>query len=249
MIDLVCKISKPDKMFEMNANNIYLLFNMGLKNFDDDDIGKQINNLKIVKYKFNINEIMIFRTFLDNKIILYKIMEDELYILNSTKKIINVVSYIDNYLIIIYEKHEIEIINHKNFKFLIMYSNTSNPEDYISLLLKIIDENLLNDQKVIKENIKPILLPHSKVDNNVNNIKINVKVDGKSLINCERIWHIFALQDNICYCFSVIENNVRLFKYLVNINNQNILFDNILNLINFLKKEFYEPIKLCSYLV
>lgn len=249
-IDLVCKISNPEKMFEININNIYLLSNIGIKNYDDnDDIGVQIKNLKTVEYKFNINEVFIFRTFLDRKIILYLIMEDEMYILNSQKKIINAVIYIDNYLIVFFENNEIEIINYRKFKYLRLIKNTVNLEDYLSLLIKVIEENLVTEDMNIKENVKPITLPHSKVIAEQSSFtNINLNTDTLHLI-CERIWSIFSLQKESCYCFSIIKNENRLFQYLININNQKIIFDNILNLIKFLKKEFYEPIKLCSYLI
>lgn len=249
-IDLVCKVSNPEKMFEMNINNIYLLSNIGIKNYDDnDDIGVQIKNLKTVEYKFNINEVFIFRTFLDKKIILYLIMEDEMYILNSKKKIINALIYIDNYLIVFFENNEIEIINYRKFKYLRLIKNTVNLDDYLSLLIKVIEENLVTEDMNVRENVKPIVLPHSKVITEQSNFtNININADSLQLI-CERIWTIFPLQKESCYCFSIIKNENRLFQYLININKQKIIFDNILNLIKFLKKEFYEPIKLCSYLI
>lgn len=251
MIDLICEISKPDDMLEMNINNIYLLFNIGLKHLMDneDDIGEQIKNLKTIEYKFNVNEIFVFRTFLNNKVILYKPMENQLYILNSTTKIINVVSYIDNYIVVFYENNMMEIINYKDFSFILIQRNTYSPEDYISLSIKVIEEDLLKDKKTVKKNIKPILLPSSKIVNK-ESITIDIPIDTNCLnIICERIWCLFALQEKTCYCYSIIENNQRLFKYLTNINNKNIIFDNIFELITFLKKEFYEPLKLCSFLV
>lgn len=251
MIKLICKINDPLTMLEINKNNIYLLFNIGNKKIqeEDDEIGKQITNLKTINYKFNVNEIFIFRTFLDNMVLIYKIMENELYILNSTKTIFNVVSYIDNYIIIFYEKNIMEIINLKNFKYIEIHRNTYHPEDYISLLFKSIEEDLLQEQKKVRENIKPIVLASSKVKKSCTST-IEIEMDKNNLnIIAERIWTIFALQENTCYCFSIIENNIRLFKYLVNINKENIIFDSIFELITFLNKEFYEPIKLCSYLV
>lgn len=251
MINLICKINDPLVMFEMNKNNIYLLFNIGNKKIqeEDDEIGRQITNLKTINYKFNINEIFIFRTFLDNMALIYKIMENELYVLNSTKKILNIVSYVDNYIIVFYEKNIMEVIYLKNFKYIVIHRNTYHPEDYLSLLFKIIEENLLQETKKVRENIKPMLLASSKVqDSMTNTVDININKNNLNII-AERIWHIFALQENTCYCFSIIENNTRIFKYLVNINKENILFDSIFELITFLNKEFYEPIKLCSYLV
>lgn len=250
-IDLICKISNPEKMFEMNINNIYLLSNIGIKNYDneDDDIGIQIKNLKTIEYKFNINEVFIFRTFLDTKIILYLIMEDEMYILNSKKKIINALIYIDNYLIVFFENNEIEIINYRKFKYLRLIRNTEILDDYLSLLIKVIEENLVIEDMNIKENVKPITLPRSKVITKQPNFtNLNLSNDTLHLM-CERIWAVFPLQEDSCYCFSVIKNGNRLFHYLIKINNKKIVFDNILSLIQFLKKEFYEPIKLCSYLI
>jgi hypothetical protein len=252
MVDLICKFSKPDEMLEINSHNMYLLFNIGTKklNIEEDDIGKQLINLKTVNYKFNVNEIFIFRTLLDNKILLYKIMENELYIFNSRKKIINAVSYIDNYLIIFYENYELEIINHKTFKYLEIKRNTTNIEDYISLLFKVIEEDLLKEKKEVRENIKPLLLPHSKINTEtLGKMYMDIEINGKSPIICERIWALFSLLDNeTCYCYSIIENNIRVFKYLIKLNNKYILFDSIYELIKFLKREFYEPLKLCSYL-
>lgn len=250
-IDLICKISNPEKMLEMNINNIYLLSNIGIKKYDDnDDIGIQIKNLKTVEYKFNINEVFIFRTFLDTKIILYLIMEDEMYILNSRKKIINAVIYIDNYLIVFFENNEIEIINYRKFKYLKLVKNTVNLDDYLSLLIKVIEENLVTEDMNVRTNVKPIALPHSKVNiqHSPSFTNINMDIDSLQII-CERIWTVFSLQEESCYCFSIIKDENRLFQYLININKQKIIFDNIFNLVKFLKKEFYEPIKLCSYLI
>lgn len=252
MIHLICKINDPIAMIEMNKNNMYLLFNIGNKKIheEDDEIGRQLANLKTVNYKFNINEIFIFRTFLDNMAIIYKIMENELYILNSTKKILSIVSYIDNYIIIFYENNIMEVIYLKNFKYIEIHRNTHHPEDYLSLLFKIIEEDLLQETKKVRTNINPMLLASSKVQDFLPS-KVDITVNKDSLnIIAERIWHIFALQEeNTSLCFSVIENNTRIFKYLVNINKENILFENIFELITFLNTEFYEKIKLCSYLI
>lgn len=254
-VNLICIINNTEEMFKLNINNIYINKTLGVSDYGtdagtDDDVGKQIKNLKNINYIFNINEVFVIRTFDIKKIIIYIIMEDKMYIYNTKKTIYNVIVFLENYIVLFFENNFIEIVNLKTFKSTVLIKNTIDICDFYKMVLYIIEnKDSFFKNTILKKSIKPLLLPKSAVKNKTNNHMDIFLQEKKDVFICERIWSVFTLQENNSYCISYIECNTRFFKYIININNKQITFENIYKLIDFMKINFYIPIKTMTFLV
>lgn len=255
IIDII-KIQDPKKFFSKNLNSIYLFNTYGIRDFqEDDEIGRQIINLKKIKYIFNVNEIFIFRTFNYNQICVYEILENRLHIIQTKYKILNVYLTIENYILLKYETLEdLELINYKDFKSIKIQNVDKNKillhENIFDLVIQIVTEyHELFKTTIRKKNYEYIILPISTVPENTNKIFSDFIEEENNKIMCERIWGVFVLQKEICYTFSIIENEKRIFKYYVDINNKKKFFNNILDMISFMQTNFYTILAECTFLI
>lgn len=254
----IYKIEDPKKFFKSNLNSMYLLNSFGLRKFnEDDDIGIQIKNLKCLNYIFNVNEILIFRTFLNNQIIIYELLENRLHIIKTNLNIVNVYLTIENYILLKYDNfEELEILNYKNLKSVVL-KNLSKDfvllyEYLFDLIFQVIKEPSLFVKHIEVKKENNLTLPVSTVIKNKNK-NINTLMEAvmfeNNMLSCEKIWGIFVLQTESCYSYSIIENNKRIFKYYTIINNKKKYFESILDMIIFLQKNFYHIIKECCFLI
>lgn len=247
-IEKILQINKIFEFLNINNNNLYIFNSLGIRDFGiKDDIETKLQNLKL-QYKFNVNETLIIRSFDSKIIMLYIIMDNKFYIIKANDIIINIKILIDNYMILFFKNNYIEIINYKNFNSVIFIKETNDLDALFKLSIAIIDEEkkyFINKQKVLY-NVKPMELLTLK-----NNIGINtqqtIENENEEFI-CERVWSTFVIQKEPCICYSIIENNKRLFKYIIHIDNKKIIFNNIFDFIKFLLNNFFKPLKLCTFL-
>lgn len=259
-ITQIIHIKKITQFLKYNLHNLYLDYTIGLRNYnvEEDQIGLSIKKLSL-PYKFNINETFIFRSFDNTIILVYIIMENKFYIIKTSQPIIKVYILLDNYLCILYNNKNIEILNYKTFNSITCILSSINIEKlyYISICLYKNPHVFQNEIKIDVSSQSEIQLPI--LSNNINTSvfpQVTIPSSSNSNTNtdsfiCEKIWSIYNLQtnDKTCYCFSIIEQNKRCFKYFINLNqNEQIIFDNILKLIYFLLDKFYTPIKQCTFL-
>lgn len=266
----ICRFKHANAMMDINKHNVYLLSNIGLRNYDDivdkpyDPIEDQLKNLKTVELKMNVNEIFIFKTFDPLKILIYDLLENKLYLYVTTSLIYNAFIYIDNYLILIFDKY-IEIVNMRKYKSSIF----EKPEvmDYtylISLSIKIHEnENMLINKIPFEDNIYPVELPRNKqvkrileedyIEEDLIEINNPDKPDqdiNDIKINCVKINSTFAIQYKVCFCVTTLSRSGKcLIKYIVNLNNKYETFNHIGFLITRLREGFYKPLLECTYLV
>lgn len=237
---LITKIDDVDSFFETNQNNIYIFKTLGIRSFDnEDDIGKQLQTLQL-EYKFNVNEVIIFRTFYSSVILLYIPMECVLFYIRFEKPVINCFILIDN-ILIIYLEHEIRVINIKDLttKALGIDKLTIELISKISLeFIKAPDK----DQLSLTQVDELILKAPSNFTNSNNNIILKTGVKA-----CERIWSVFILQTEPCYCISYVDKT-RFFKYIINVNLEEDREFTLVELINFLQERFYSPLKYMTLL-
>lgn len=242
--DSITKISDRDEFFKKNENNIYLFKTIGLQDFEEDDIGIQINNLNL-EHKFSVNELMVFRTFNSKCLILYLPMEDVVYCIKFKERVLNSFVLFTN-IIMLYIKNSFQIIDIKNFKTKCYHIHSFSLE-----LLYSYSEYFLNDERDKEDmnidEINNIVFKTPTLSNIVNNsISIN-----NEILKCEKIWSTFVIQKENCYCISVIEDNIRTFKYILSFENKTRQILTLYEFINFINESFYYPLKertfLCNF--
>lgn len=234
----IIDIDDPIEYLTQNEECLYIYRTIGMervREMEKDFIRKQIDTLAL-NYEFNINETIFFRTFDPSIILVYILMEQKLYLIESTKPIMNMFVLIDGYFILLFE-HTIEVINIRE-----MTTNV-----FVVPLKKHI-ELLWEYQKLaIEQNGKPVSISQNKnlfeLSKDICGFNYNQLVIKNKLYDIERIWSIFTLQTKICSTYSVIENNKRFFKYSISLDTQDDLQASLIELIEFMNINFYQQIR------
>lgn len=234
-------IKNNEDFIEKNQDKIFLYNCLGNRDFDnqEDDIGQQIKLLQI-KYKFNINEVFIFRTNELNKIIIYSLYENKIYMITTNEKIISSHFFIVDYLVLIFENDKYNIIDIKNMHSWVFMGEQNQKDNNILDKIKGITQLCI---KLKSDKItEPII--HKIEDENMleeleslNYVKKNMfyNVSNKK-IQMSNIWSNFILDTKNCICYS---DNNGFIKYYIYIKQEELFFNNLSEFIHFLFKEFY----------
>jgi hypothetical protein len=239
------KIKDVDKFFEKNQNSIYIFKTIGIREFEEDDeIGLQIKKLQL-EYKFNINEIILFKTFYTRIIFIYVPMTKELYYFQFVNPILNAFILVDN-IILFYLYKTIQIVDIKYYITKIYKIEKFSLEMISDLTMKFLKEEEKDKIKLTISNIdsSDLILQTAPIKNNITN-SIVIK---KKAIQCEKLWSTFVLQTESCYCISNIESEVRIFKYIIILNDNEEKLLNLIELLTFLDESFYSPLKYITFL-
>lgn len=236
-------INDVDNFFEKNQNNIYIFKTIGLRELEEEDeIGIQIKRLQL-EYKFNINETIIFKSFYTRIIFIYIPMVKKIYYFRFMNPILNIFILVDN-IILFYLYQTVQVVDIKSYK-----TKTYKIEKFSLEMISDITLRFLKEEDKLSLNIDVIqtsnlILKNAPIKNNI----MNSIIIKEKPINCERLWSTFVLQTETCYCISNIESEIRIFKYIIILkdNEQKIL--NLIELLTFLNESFYSPLKYITFL-
>lgn len=237
------KIKDVDQFFEKNQNNIYIFKTIGIREFEEEDeIGLQLKKVQL-EYKFNINEIILFKTFYTRIIFIYIPMMKELYFFQFMNSILNIFILVDN-IILFYLSGTIQVVDIKTYKTKIYNIKRFSLEIISDLTIKFLNEDNKIALSIDKINSSNISLKSQPIKSNITN-SIVIK---EETISCEKLWSNFVLQTESCYCISNIDNNKRIFKYIIILNNNEEKIFTLVELLNFLDESFYSPLKYITFL-
>lgn len=241
LLKVVYKIEDPEDFFEKNQDTIYIFKTIGLREFEnEDDIGKQIQNLDM-NHKFNVNELIIFRTFYSHIILAYVPMNGELFCFLFTEPVLNSFIMIDN-IILFYLKNGVQAVDIKNYKTKLYNLNNFSLEKIFYISENFMKEKIEN-KTPFELNDFTLCLKKQNINNYLNKqYNCNLFVDRKIKINCEKILSTFVIENDLCYCISVI-NETRQFKYVINLSGEEQKIFSLKEFIDFLIDTFYSPLK------
>lgn len=237
------KIVNPFAFFEENQDNIYIYKTIGIREFDEeDDLGQQLNNLQLT-YKFNVNEIIIFRSYYSYVVLVYVPMNNDLFCFRFEQPILNIFILLDN-IILFYFKDYVQIVNVKDLMTKLYRIGTLTLPNIFTL-----SKTFIKDKNKIKIELDNYSIELSKplINYVKNKLPLNCFINQKIKTDCERIWSTFVLQKELCYCISVI-TDTRHFKYIITINDNEEKIFTLPELIEFLHDSFYSPLKYKTFL-
>lgn len=247
MILRMVKYDQPLDIIKQYQNSIFILSSLGLREeLNKDDIDFQIINMTRFKYKFNINETLVFRLKQKTNIILiYFLYTNTLIGIETTQIVFNGLFYIDNYLFLFFDKKKIEIINFKikdKITSLPISRKTNNIKDFLQLSCYLYnqDDLFIIEHKLKKENF--IDLGHYSLDEYPISEQENI-LFGTNIISS------FIIHKKESFCIERIHNNKIFYVYYVEINDHILFFKNVLELIRFINEHFFQPLKECSLLI
>ncbi len=227
-------------MLKKNEQSIYISNTIGLQNYDNlteyDNIVNQIDNFLFKKHIFNINELFIIRNPNIEELLIYNVFYNKLYLVKSKNILINAFIVYDRYVIIKempHEKQEVDGYLINTYKYFIFDNNTLD-------LISFEKEMTITDvNDYINDMIKKI-----EYSNDKKNLEIIKSIEYPETISLKYPL-VFSLQEELCMTFEEDE------KFLIKVilDKKEYIFNSIYDLVVYMNKTFYDPIKKGTYVV